>query len=555
MPEPVEEVAPATGGIRVVIVDADGVPVRGARASLTGPRLPGVRDAVLDEQGRGVFRDLAPGVYFLEVHSDRFDRVRREFEVFGGRTTHANLTLHPRYGPWWEGRGLFRENEAQRGSFVRGEELRVLPVHSLGGVEAVARHPALGATWLASDVLWTEGRPYTPIAPEPAVSEIDPRGLALQSIGEADAGYGQLDARADGTGWRGVALLPVPLLASGGASFVGAFDAEPPRAGGYARVDVMPVRALHLTVRGVSGDRAVEAGASAALRPGGDFVLNASGGVLADLSAAPDAPRGYVGVGVAREGVSASNRPAVRAELLSNTPTLPAHARVTLEDPWDVTRRARVHPSVSWRRRGEEDVVEWGLSTAIDPVGTERGALFGGIRRRWEGIDTETFPLVRRDELVLGGGLSLDRAWRVKMSAQGAIRHDASGDLPADANLQLAVHRPSDNGWGLVAAVTWRPESPDLNAGAAPYEAGLLGTWMPDWSWVRPIVGVGAGVQAGQGPPRGQIAARLGVSVRAIGHNADFAVESALGDPGWSTAPTRDVREGAHAVTLSVRVW
>lgn len=554
MAEPVEEVAAATGGAQGVVVDLEGVPIPGARASLSSRNLHAPLEALVDDQGRYHFRDLVAGTYALSVQADRFEPVRRTVEVTGGRTTHLNLSLRPVYGPWWEGRGLFRDTEAQRGTFVLEEELRILPVHGLGGVEGVARHPALGATWLASDVLWTDGRPYTPVAPEPAVAGIDPRGLTLYSERAGGFGYGQIDTLADGTGWRGVALLPGPILANREAFFVGAFDAEPPHAGAFVRVDYTPVSALDLAVRGVSGDNVADAGTRAVWRPGGDVVLTTSAGVLADLTGTSDSTRGYVGVEVERQRAWFSHHPRLRADLLSGTGALPAHARVTIEDPWAVTGHARVLPSVSWRRRGDDDAVEWGISTATDPVGTERGALFGAVTRRWEGIDTDTLPLVRRDELLLGGGLSLDRAWRIKMSVEGAVRHDASGDLPADANAQLAIHRPLDSDWGLVAAVTWRPELRDLDVDLAPYEAGGLVCWMQEGRMISPIVGVGAGGQAGNGAPRGQIAARLGVSVRALGQNADVAVEGAMGDPGWTTTTTRDVRDGPGSVSLSFRI-
>lgn len=555
MAEPIEEVAAATGGARVAVVDLEGVPIPGARASLRSPHVVVPIEAVLDDQGRCLFRDLEAGPYELSVKADRFEPVRRTIEVDGGRTTHVNLQLLPIYGPWWQGRGLFRDTEDQRGTFVLEEELRILPVHGLGGVEGVARHPALGATWLASDVLWTDGRPYTPTAPEPAVAGIDQRGLTLHSERAGGFGYGQIDTRADGTAWRGVALLQGPILAHRKAWFVGSFDAEPPHAGAFMRAHYQPVAALDLAIRGLSTDGAADAGAGAVWRPSDEFVLTASGGVLASLAATGDSTRGYVGVELERQRAWLAHDPRLRGDLLSGAGALPVHASVALEDPWAVTGHARITPSVTWRRRGEDDAVEWGMTTAIDPTGTERGALFGAVTRRWEGIDTDTLPLVRRDELILGGGLSLDRAWRVKMSAQGALRHDASGDLPADANVQLAVHRPLDRDWGLAAAATWRPEHPDLNEDLAPYEAGVLVCWMQEGRMISPIVGVGAGGQAGKGAPSGQIAARLGVSVEVLGQNVDLAVEGAMGDPEWTTTATRDVRDEPGSVSLSFRIW
>src|SRR5918995_4086715 len=87
--------AAETGSISGVVKDAQGGVLPGATVRVSGPLLPGGRDATTTDNGVYLFEQLLPGVYTVEANLTGMGVAKRQGQVEVDRDTQVELVLSP----------------------------------------------------------------------------------------------------------------------------------------------------------------------------------------------------------------------------------------------------------------------------------------------------------------------------------------------------------------------------------------------------------------------------------------------------------------------------
>lgn len=567
--ELVNDRAPAGSTLAVTVTDDYGIAVPGALVTVSSDDLlGGPQQRETNEDGEANFTGLPAGRYTVMSEMLGFAPTKRRVVIVDERTGRVAVAL------WAEdtivgGRPLpFAQADAGRGTWIPREALDRLPELSLGGPASISRHPGLGAGLEGGEQAALRGVPVNLDAVPLVAGSIQPGGVRVWSedwqLGAepgvdvwVDRGGGSDEASLR-TAWvAGAADMAASVagpLARDNAWFSGIAESlggeARTAAGGYAS----PNPWLTLGAQTFLSSAATDSRVDATVFPNPDLVVRATS-AYATCSGGPG-PAIWLGDLQATAFPLDTHR--LDLELLGVESLMAPKPRwrisASAADTWRPSARLVIAPRIAWQWRSGEEVGDPTGRLGLW-VGPENGGGFAVVARRLEGWNDPDAAIVRRDEVLLGGGFG--SFIRVKATAYGALRVDEDGGhAPGRADLQLAATCPMGAepfpGTGLTgsAAATWRPAIPGFNDDLPSAEAGVLVTdsWITTASGrfparLVPAVGVGTGAAIVDGVVRGQFAARVGVGLEVHRTLLEFGVEAAIGTPAWLTAG--DVEEGA----------
>lgn len=469
MPEPLPS-EPAE--ITVWAVEEHGYGVGGGRVSLECPpgRGEGAVVGRIGEGGSVTMRVDHPGRCLLRVSADWGMPVARVVEIPPGARwvvwvvvrSSGDLVLGPCGEPIGWGDGASPEGD------VRWGRAGVLPTESLGGVEALASHPALGWARAPTDHLVVQGRRWVaPEVPRFLLDSVEEGEVGVRDPLRGPDGLLALDLGGQGVGgsaglsesWHpegatlsldagaqlGRGSAPALLLQGGGAglrawSIHGLAVADGEQADLAVRAGFFPTFGLALYP-----ELGVELG------PG----VGPYGGLAAEISpyrARTDidlSARGWVGDTAHPGAADLRARAELRLEVLGAELELGARSRAP----------DGLHPDA---RLGA-----W-LAMAPRP----RLGAYALASERWEGIDTIEAPLLRRDELQVGLGVDDSYGHYTRL---GGVVVRRGGPQDTDLLLlRLQQHAPSYGREARDLVLTWAPGIEGWNAGEPTLRAGGL---------------------------------------------------------------------------------
>ena len=481
-----------------------------------------------------------PGRCLLRVDARPALRVTRVVRLGPGARQVANVLLRhgvDRLGPCGETVGFGQG--ADPGGELRWGQAERLPVRSLGGMEAVARHPALGGLWAPGDRVRVDGaRWVSPELPDflrwgvedgtvyagPALE--DAKGQLRLDLGPEGPGGSAGLYEALPQGWSRHWLDVGVGLDAGG---VDVFVRDRPSLGRWVALDGRFVG------DGERGDLAL------GLRtwPGKDWELHPSLGLELGPSVTP-----YGGFVV--ESWLDPVELLLSAKAWAGDEAHPAAADLRLHGRIGEGHRG-LEVDLGARSRGEEGLRPDGHLGAWAALETgPHPGVYLEAARRWEGIDTVAEPLLGREELELGVGLD-DSLWGSVRLGPALVWRGGAEDLLL---LRLQQHRMDHGAATSHFVLTWAPEFGAWNVGEPTLAAGLL--WGPS---VRPLpypswLDLGFGVAADAAWRAAPGVGELGLEGGAAGRISASVCEG----EGWYTVALEGgVREGAAGRAPEVR--
>lgn len=437
--ELVNDRAPAGSTLAVTVTDDYGIAVPGALVTVSSDDLlGGPQQRETNEDGEANFTGLPAGRYTVMSEMLGFAPTKRRVVIVDERTVRVAVAL------WAEdtivgGRPLpFAQADAGRGTWIPREALDRLPELSLGGPASISRHPGLGAGLEGGEQAALRGVPVNLDAVPLVAGSIQPGGVRVWSedwqLG-AEPGVdvwvdrgGGADEASLRTAWvAGAADMAASVggpLARDNAWFSGIAESQGGEtrtaAGGYAS----PTPWLTLGAQTFLSSAATDSRVDATVFPNPDLVVRATS-AYATCSGEPG-PAIWLGDLQATAFPLDTHR--LDLELLGVESLMAPKPRwrisASAADTWRPSARLVIAPRIAWQWRSGEEVGDPTGRLGLW-VGPENGGGFAVVARRLEGWNDPDAAIVRRDEVLLGGGFG--SFIRVKATAYGALRVDEDG--------------------------------------------------------------------------------------------------------------------------------